>query len=85
MQETRTIRQHVGENFEGEVAGRDEGGPYRLIEVEPLPPKLVRRMKRCGGCHDDFYNHRQNCGGNHCFSLSNDENFRGRGRPRCFH
>jgi len=70
---------------EAEAEGHDEGGFFRMKEVESTPPQIKRRMRRCGGCHDDFYNYRANCTGNHCWSLTHDENFRGKGRPKCFH
>lgn len=80
----RTIKMNIGHCDPGAV-GTDEGGPYRLVEVEEIPKKLKSRMARCAGCHDDFYNHRANCCGNHCWSLKKDEYFRGRGRPKCYH
>lgn len=70
---------------EGEHDGRDDGGFYRMVEKPDLSIKLQQRMLRCRGCHDDFYNRRANCSGNHCWSLTRDENFDGRGRPKCWH
>ncbi len=69
-----------------EYHGEDEGGRYKMVEVQEPPAKIKRRMSRCGGCHDAFYNHRQNCTGQSwCWSLKHDEDFRTRGRPKCFH
>ena len=69
---------------EAEADGRDEGGFFKLVEVPELSFELQERMKRCGGCYYEFYNHRVNCCGPHCWSLTNDANFRGRGRPTCW-
>lgn len=68
-----------------QAEGSDEGGPYRWKEVADISRQLQERMRRCVGCHDDFYNRRANCAGNHCWSLNRDENFEGRGRPTCYH
>ena len=70
---------------ESEAEGRDEGRFFRYKEIDPTPPKILRRMARCAGCHDNFYNHRANCTENHCWSLKSDNNFRGRGAPKCYH
>jgi len=65
--------------------GYDEGGNFRL-ETATIPATLKRRMARCYGCHDSFYNGRANCGGrNWCWSLEHAEYFRKRGRPTCYH
>ena len=70
---------------EAESTGRDEGGFFRMKTVPELSAELKRRMERCAGCHNDFYNRRSNSGGkNTCYSLERDSNFRGRGRPECF-
>jgi hypothetical protein len=81
MTEKRTIRSYCTE----ETNMRDEGGYYKMVEVEDLPRKLKARMGRCGGCHDDFYNDRHNSTCNHCWSLKDDSNFRSKGRPNCYH
>lgn len=70
---------------EDEADGRDEGGFFKLVEVEPLPAKLTRRMERCAGCRDSFYNHRTNVSGNTCWFLRDDKYFRRRGKPGCWH
>ena len=62
----------------------DEGGGFRYEKVK-IPPKLKRRMTRCSGCYNSFYNYRVNCGGkNWCYSLERDGNFKGRGTPTCW-
>jgi len=68
-----------------ESDGCDVGGHYRLVEAPSIPAKLQKRLKRCSGCHSNFYNGRANVTGNMCFSLATDENFRRRGTPKCFH
>jgi hypothetical protein len=64
--------------------GQDEGGYYQIVEAPALDPTLEKRMQRCMGCRNDFYNHRQNCGGNTCWSLPRDANFKGPGKPTCW-
>ena len=65
--------------------GKDEGGYFTLKEQPEIPKNLRRRMERCAGCYNDFYNNRANCGNiNTCFSLDNYDNFRKRGQPKCF-
>ena len=78
------VRMHTSGD-DPDAVGHDEGGAYKWKEVPELPAKLKRHMVRCAGCHDDFYNGKANCGGNHCWSLDRDENFMGKGRPKCFH
>lgn len=66
--------------------GHDEGGYFMLTDVPELTAKQKRRMERCRGCRNDFYNGRANSGGaNTCYSMDNDANFRKRGTPVCFH
>lgn len=64
----------------------DEGGYYHMETVKEPPAKIKRRMRRCSGCYNAFYNGRGNVGGRSwCWSLENDENFRNRGGvPRCW-
>lgn len=72
--------------LESESTGHDEGGYYRMKTVPALSAKLKRRIERCTGCRNDFYNGRSNAGGmNTCFSIERDSNFRRRGQPTCFH
>jgi hypothetical protein len=68
---------------ETNAVGRDEGGWYRIEERPDVPTKLKRRMSRCAGCRNDFYNYRANITGNTCWSLDSDDNFRRRGVPLC--
>ncbi len=69
----------------GSGPGRDEGGTFR-VEERPTPAWVTQAQKKCAGCHDNFYNHRANCTGNHwCFSLERAKSHRGKGRPSCFH
>jgi len=75
------VRQHCKKE---EASGKDEGGYFKYVKTEDVPRKLRERMKRCAGCRDNFYN-RANCTGNHCWSLNDNENFAGRGRPLCYH
>ncbi len=66
--------------------GRDDGGYYRMIKVKPIPANLQKRMIRCGGCHNNFYNNRANWCGNYCWSLDNYDNFRSKkSKPKCYH
>ncbi len=77
------VRSYIGN---AEMAdGKDEGGYFRWIDVPDIPKKLVKRMIRCSGCHDDFYNHRINISGNHCFSLNVNKYFSSKIKPKCFH
>jgi len=69
-----------------ESTGRDDGGYYKMEQRPDPPSKLQKRMSRCYGCHDDFYNNRANFGDcTHCWSLDDDENFKGQGKPGCYH
>jgi hypothetical protein len=70
---------------ENEAEGQDEGGSFRMKEVPDLPKKLKRRLPRCIGCRNNFYNGRANVSGNHCWSLERGAFFRGRGKPKCWH
>lgn len=85
--ETMKIREYISsEEAESRGCdGKDEGGYYRMVPVPVISDKLRKRMRRCAGCHDDFYNNRANCCGNTCWSLKRDDNFRGRGKPACYH
>lgn len=79
------VRSYVGLDAT-DFDGQDEGGKYKVVPVAEPPAKIARRIKRCGGCHDSFYNGRMNCTGQSwCWSLKDDENFRKRGTPRCWH
>jgi hypothetical protein len=69
---------------EDKADGRDEGGWYKWVDAPEIPAKLKKRMSRCGGCYNAFYNHRSNVDGNTCWSLPVDKNFRGSGRPKCW-
>jgi len=63
---------------------KDAGGYFRFIDVPDLTPELKNRMRRCTGCHQNFYNHRQNVDGNCCWSLKSNANFERKGRPACY-
>lgn len=69
---------------ETEADGHDEGGYFKMEKVPDISKKLRKRMARCVGCRNSFYNGRANITGNYCWSLGNYENFRKRGTPRCF-
>lgn len=79
---TITIRNYISGDAT-DFDGTDEGGKFKLIEVEQAPKNLKRRMERCGGCRNEFYNNRANTTGNHCWSLTDADSFRGRGLPKC--
>lgn len=79
---TRLVKVYCQEK---EAVGRDEGGWYRYKEVPELTARLQNRMKRCSGCHDDFYNYRANGGVDHCMFLAQDPHFRRKGNPSCYH
>lgn len=76
------IRVYGGD--EDNIEARDEGGGFRYEEAT-IPAKLKRRMTKCSGCYNSFYNYRANCGGkNWCYSIERDVNFKGRGTPTCW-
>lgn len=73
-----TIRVHGGGEF------RDEGGEYSTRQIE-IPSWVPRAQRNCGGCHDNFYNGRLNCG-NRCWCWSlKPEYARRKTKPPCYH
>lgn len=69
----------------GSGPARDEGGDFHYEEKQ-TPTWVTRAQKKCTGCHDNFYNGRANCTGNHwCFSLKRAAKHRGSGKPSCYH
>lgn len=71
----------------GSGQARDEGGNYHVEEVT-TPAWVTKAWAKglCAGCHDNFYNHRGNCTGNHwCFSLATVKSHGGKGKPSCYH
>ena len=71
-------------SYSSDGARKDEGGRFDMKHAE-IPHWVKRAMGWCGGCHDDFYNHRRNCTGNSwCFSLKVSY-ARRKTRPPCYH
>jgi len=67
----------------GEGPRKDEGGSHH-IEERTTPAWVIAAWRKCRGCHQDFYNGRANCTGNHwCFMLK--ASFaRLKGKPSCY-
>lgn len=71
-------------NHHPEGAHRDEGGPFDVVKAQ-VPSWVSVARKHCAGCHDNFYNGRQNCTGKSwCWSLKKSHATR-KTRPLCHH